>query len=100
MTFNVGEKVVCVDDTHDARCVEFGIAPLTKGQVYVVREIKAPTGRFGLLLVGVLNDGDCGGEYCYRIERFRTLAEMKNMNTLHACSVRLCRVRSHSSYSV
>jgi hypothetical protein len=85
MSFNVSDKVVCVDDSPGRRT---GSRKLVAGQVYVVREsvASARTRTPCVRLVGIIN------MWCphYRYElpfdarRFRKLEEVQAENRLRA----------------
>lgn len=75
MSFQVGDKVVCVD----AKGVVDAF-PLVEGRVYVVRDLSICqiTEKLGLYLVGIVNPLCWNGrEFCYKAYRFRKLSEMQ-----------------------
>jgi hypothetical protein len=79
MTFEIGEKVVCVDDK--IRCEMGDCVMVEAGRTYVVRGVYACPGS-GIpvvLVIGVQNpiEPKSGLEFGYYHDRFRRLADMQ-----------------------
>jgi hypothetical protein len=81
MTFHVGQKVVCVDDSMDERFVLFRMYPV-RGNIYTIRDLPFITAvnTVGVLLEELrnpvaswLNAED--SEPSFRLDRFRPVTE-------------------------
>lgn len=70
MTFRVGQKVVCVDDSPDRFGRELGVV---RGEIYTIRAVLERQGWQGVLLVEV-DPGSAAGWYA---SRFRPVVERK-----------------------
>lgn len=79
MTFFVGQKVVCVDDSTVSFLGWCSGAEVTQGKIYVVRGIAVTAlGVPGLRLIERINRGNSGlADYPYRATRFRPVTERK-----------------------
>lgn len=92
MTFRIGQKVVCVDDSNNfphgtvmicqitglLRTVHGGLSGLTKGEVYTVRDhsISWQTGQPAIFLEEIVRNVTCDlGEPPFLSSRFRPLIE-------------------------
>jgi hypothetical protein len=93
MSFDVGQKVVCVDDRFDDWVLKLYTALPKKDAVYVVRDVRIGVafeqgkrnGAVSILLVGMVNppaDSKAGLERGFNAERFRSLDWMKEMSGL------------------
>jgi len=85
--FEVGQKVVCIDDKFPQWILPLYTALPKEGVVYVIRDVRlgvrpdCRTGDISLLLVGLVNprsDSRPAHERGFSQERFRHLEEMKS----------------------
>jgi hypothetical protein len=79
-SFNVSDKVVCVDDVMTPLQLTWCSEPIVAGRVYVVREsFQTPNrGLHSVRLVGItLEKMPDGSEMGWDASRFRTLAEVR-----------------------
>jgi len=71
MSYKVGQKVVCVDDSAGKIT---GLKELIKGEIYTIRELFMHRGNCVLRLEEIiLPQTPLGNEYAYSIARFRPL---------------------------
>jgi hypothetical protein len=88
--FDVGQKVVCIDDKFEAWHKKLYKVFPTEGCVYVIRDVRIGvlysegkrTGAISLLLVGLINppaDSVMALERGFNSDRFRPLSEMKDL---------------------
>ncbi len=86
--FNIGDKVVCVDDKFPPDIGKLYDALPVKDVTYVVRDIRLGInltleGDVSVLLIGLVNpkaDSKANLERGFRADRFRPLEEMQNEN--------------------
>jgi hypothetical protein len=84
--FNIGDKVVCVDDKFPPDISKLYDALPVKDSTYVVRDIRLGInlimeGDVSVLLIGLVNpkaDSKAGLERGFRADRFRPLEELRN----------------------
>jgi hypothetical protein len=87
--FNIGDKVVCVDDKFPPDISKLYDALPVKDVTYVVRDIRLGInltleGDVSVLLIGLVNpkaDSKAGLERGFRADRFRPLEELRNEKT-------------------
>ena len=87
--FNLGDKVVCVDDKFPPDIGKLYDALPVKDVTYVVRDIRLGInltlkGDVSVLLIGLVNpkaDSKANLERGFRADRFRPLEELKNENS-------------------
>lgn len=91
MSFEIGKKVVCVDDQFEDWVLKLYTALPKKDAVYVIRDVRigvafaggARTGAVSVLLVGMVNplaDSKAKLERGFNAERFRILEEIQQEN--------------------
>ena len=87
--FNIGDKVVCVDDKFPPDISKLYDALPVKDTTYVVRDIRLGInltleGDVSVLLIGIVNpnaDSKSALERGFRADRFRPLEELRNEST-------------------
>ena len=87
--FNIGDKVVCVDDKFPRDISKLYDALPVKDTTYVVRDIRLGInltleGDVSVLLIGLVNpkaDSKANLERGFRADRFRPLEELRNEKT-------------------
>jgi hypothetical protein len=87
--FNIGDKVVCVDDKFPPDISKLYDALPVKDTTYVVRDIRLGInltleGDVSVLLIGLVNpkaDSKANLERGFRADRFRPLEELQNENS-------------------
>src|SRR5277367_5453283 len=87
--FNIGDKVVCVDDKFPPDISTLYTALPMKDSIYVVRDIRLGInltleGDMSVLLIGLVNpkaDSKANLERGFRADRFRPLEELRNEKT-------------------
>lgn len=87
--FNLGDKVVCVDDKFPPDIGKLYDALPVKDVTYVVRDIRLGInltlqGDVSVLLIGLVNpkaDSKASLERGFRADRFRPLEELQNENS-------------------
>jgi hypothetical protein len=87
--FNIGDKVVCVDDKFPPDISKLYTALPVKDTTYVVRDIRLGInltleGDVSVLLIGLVNpkaDSKANLERGFRADRFRPLEELQNENS-------------------
>ena len=87
--FNIGDKVVCVDDKFPPDISKLYDALPVKDTTYVVRDIRLGInltleGDVSVLLIGLVNpkaDSKASLERGFRADRFRPLEELQNENS-------------------
>jgi hypothetical protein len=87
--FNLGDKVVCVDDKFPPDIGKLYDALPVKDVTYVVRDIRLGInltlkGDVSVLLIGLVNpkaDSKANLERGFRADRFRPLEELQNENS-------------------
>jgi hypothetical protein len=87
--FNIGDKVVCVDDKFPPDISKLYDALPVKDTTYVVRDIRLGInltleGDVSVLLIGLVNpkaDSKANLERGFRADRFRPLEELQNEKT-------------------
>jgi hypothetical protein len=87
--FNIGDKVVCVDDKFPPDISKLYDALPVKDSTYVVRDIRLGInltleGDVSVLLIGLVNpkaDSKANLERGFRADRFRPLEELQNENS-------------------
>jgi hypothetical protein len=87
--FNIGDKVVCVDDKFPPDIGKLYDALPIKDVTYVVRDIRLGInltlqGDVSVLLIGLVNpkaDSKANLERGFRADRFRPLEELQNENS-------------------
>jgi hypothetical protein len=87
--FNIGDKVVCVDDKFPPDIGKLYDALPVKDTTYVVRDIRlginlTMEGDVSILLIGLVNpkaDSKAGLERGFRADRFRPLEEIQSENS-------------------
>lgn len=89
MSFDIGQKVICVDDKFDAWILRFYTALPKKDQIYVIRDVRLgirtdrKTGDVSVTLVGLINpcaESKAAHERGFSESRFRSLDELKSRN--------------------
>ena len=86
LNYNVGDKVVCVDDKFPVGIEKFYDQLPVKDQTYVVRDIRLGAGwdmqgDISVLLIGLVNpkaESKAGLERGFRADRFRPLEELRD----------------------
>ena len=87
--FNIGDKVVCVDDKFPPDISKLYDTLPVKDSTYVVRDIRLGInllmeGDVSVLLIGLVNpkaDSKAGLERGFRADRFRPLEELRSEST-------------------